>query len=89
MSLYTKHLPEKKAEGEDFSPTLAGGVNPTDLTDQEKELVEKDVLGYCENHKILFKKWALPHCPIPSIFRNMGECKEWPMDPNYSEIHHE
>jgi hypothetical protein len=83
--MYTKHLPERKVGDEDMSPTWAG-VTPTDLTDQEKEEVKKGTLGYCENHKVLYKKWALHRCIVPAIFPDMGDCKEWPMDPDYTEI---
>lgn len=81
----TKHLPD---HGE-CSPTIAGGIKPEDLTPEEKELIKKGVLGYCEGHRLIYKKFALHECVVPSIFSDVDRksCKEWPMDPDYTEVH--
>lgn len=85
--MFSKHLPKHEAEGEDLSATYAG-VKPEDLTDEEKDFIAKGIFGYCDNHKVLYKKWALHQCLVPMIFPDLGACKERPMDPNYTEIHH-
>lgn len=60
-----------------------------DLTTEERRLIKAGKLGYCENHRILYKKWALRSCIIPGITckcddpnhhlkaAEFGPCKEW------------
>jgi len=64
-------------------------VAPDDLTEDERRLIKEGKLGYCENHRILYKKWALRSCLIPGITckcddpshllkaAEFGPCKEW------------
>jgi len=77
--LSTKHLP---FHGE-VTPTIAGKLAPEDLTDEEKSAIAQGIFGYCEGHGVLYRKWALPECVVPSIFedRPRSECKEWGADP--------
>jgi hypothetical protein len=59
--------------------TWAGKIYPSDLTHEERLDIAKGVLGYCEGHGILYKKWAINSCTVPSIFPDgLGRiCKEW------------
>lgn len=59
--------------------TWAGKVRPSDLSPEERLDIAKGVLGYCEGHGVLYKKWALNSCTVPSIFPDgLGRiCKEW------------
>lgn len=59
--------------------TWTGKVRPEDLTDEEREGIRKGELGYCEGHGVLYKRWALHSCIVPSIFADgLGRiCKEW------------
>ena len=59
--------------------TYAGQVAPGDLTKAERADITKGVLGYCEGHRILYKKRALHSCLAPLIFKDgLGRiCKEW------------
>jgi len=78
--VFTKHLPRQGTPEDDVSPTIAGRVAPTDLTEEEREEIKKGNLGYCESHQLLYKKWALDSCVIPSIFPKNTLCKEWPSE---------
>ena len=79
MVLYTRHLPD---HGE-VSATWAGRVRPEDLDPEEIAGIKDGTLGYCEAHKVLYRKWALHSCLVPSIFEEhpRTECKEWEADP--------
>lgn len=65
---------------QDSESTWVGKIKPEDLTEEEHIKIKKGILGYCEGHRVLYKKWALGDCMIPAIFPDgLGrECKEWP-----------
>lgn len=60
--------------------TWIGRVDPARLTDEERQAIAAGKLGYCEGHRVLYDKAALPDCMVPRIFDGgLGiPCKEWP-----------
>lgn len=59
--------------------TYAGKVGPEDLSLNEIIAIQKEELGYCEGHRVLYKKWALQSCFVPMVFEDgLGrQCNEW------------
>jgi len=69
--IFTKNLPDHR--------TLAGRITPSDLSEQERHLILEGDLGYCEGHRVIYRKSALPSCVAPLVIEGVKEsdCKEW------------
>lgn len=59
------------------------GVTPEKLSQEERLRIMAGELGYCEGHRVLYKKSALPSCFIPLVFPGgLGnKCDEWKYGP--------
>ncbi len=67
----TKNLPDDR--------TYSGRVKPSDLTEKERHLILEGDLGYCESHRVLYRKYALHSCVVPLVITGirLADCKEW------------
>ncbi|HEY5446552.1 MAG TPA: hypothetical protein VIJ87_19240 [Pyrinomonadaceae bacterium] len=69
--LYTKNLPDDR--------TYSGKILPADLSPQERHLILEGDLGYCEGHRVIYRKMALHSCLVPLVIdgAKASDCKEW------------
>lgn len=67
--LFTKNLPDDR--------TYSGRVTPRDLSEQERHLILEGDLGYCEGHRVIYRKFALQSCFVPMVIDVATACKEW------------